>query len=124
MRLSDLVESETLTNDDVRGFAAAVKERLGLSAFDCWLSRGDIRLNSIIVGKKQQGSGTAAMEQLVRFADQHRVRITLTPALRDDHHGTTSRARLVRFYKRFGFKENKGRNKDFAVSDGMIRDPK
>jgi hypothetical protein len=32
--------------------------------------------------------------------------------------------RLVGFYKRFGFVENKGKNKDFSTMDLMIRPPK
>jgi hypothetical protein len=64
------------------------------------------------------------MRELADLADDLGKRVTLSPAVRDDHMGTTSRSRLVDFYKRFGFVENKGRKKDFAVSDSMYRDPK
>jgi len=47
--------------------------------------------------------------------------MSLSTAQRDPHHGTTSSARLKKFYKRFGFRENKGRRYDAAVSDNMIR---
>ena len=113
-------------SDDVRSWAQGVEERLGLESFDVWLTgRGDLKLNMLIVGKDNQrsGRGTKAMEELVAFADSKGLRAVLSPALRDDHLGTTSRERLVRFYKRFGFKENKGRSKDFSVSEGMIREP-
>lgn len=118
-------DAPPVTDEQVRAFGHEVEERLGLKTFAIWLTRDqDIKLAQITVREKQKGTGTAAMEELVRFADRHGCRIILTPGLRDDHHGTTSRTRLVRFYKRFGFVENKGRNKDFAITDGMYREPK
>ena len=48
----------------------------------------------------------------------------LTPGTTDRHNGTTSQARLKRFYKRFGFQENSGRRRDFAISSTMIREPR
>jgi hypothetical protein len=47
--------------------------------------------------------------------------MSLSTAQRDPHHGTTSSSRLKRFYKRFGFVENKGRSYDPSISDNMIR---
>lgn len=88
---------------------------------------GNLELASIVVPKEErkQGTGTAFMEDLVAFADASGKTVELTPATRDDVHGTTSRGRLVKFYKRFGFVENKGRNKDFTLrSDVMFREPK
>lgn len=86
---------------------------------------GDIHLASVIVGKgnRQQGLGSEFMADLVAYADANGKRIVLSPGQPDDRHGTTSRARLVRFYKRFGFIENKGRNKDYQISEGMYRVP-
>lgn len=114
-----------LTNADVEAFAADIKEKLGLETLSMFLSNGDIRLNLLVVPKDAQrnGAGTKAMEAITAFADQNGKRITLSPALKDDRKGTTSRARLVKFYKRFGFVENKGRNKDFSIIDGMYREP-
>ena len=85
----------------------------------------DIILNSIIVdkGDRKQGLGSAFLEDLIRYADSTHKRILLSPGLKDPYQGTTSRSRLVSFYKRFGFKENKGRYKDFRTSETMIRDP-
>ena len=51
---------------------------------------------------RKSGVGTRAIERLEAFADQRSATIVLTPALADAGE-TTSRARLVRFYKRFGF---------------------
>lgn len=90
------------------------------------LKGDDIRINNIIVpeGSRKSGIGTKAMEDIANFADDNGVRVILSAATKDDRHGTTSSARLVSFYKRFGFKENKGSKKDFTVNDGMIRDPR
>jgi hypothetical protein len=63
------------------------------------------------------------MQDLIAFADQAGRRITLSPAQKGDPNGTTSRSRLVAFYKRLGFKENKGRSKDFTTSAAMVREP-
>ena len=84
-------------------------------------SDGDIHLASVIVskGNRQQGIGSEFMADLVAYADANGKRVVLSPGQPDDRHGTTSRARLVRFYKRFGFIENKGRNKDYQISEGM-----
>ena len=98
---------------------------------DLWLySLGDsnpntMKLDSIRVAKdaRKEGVGSAVMQDITDYADAHGLRIVLTPGQKDDGHGTTSRSRLVKFYKRFGFYENRGRNKDFTISAGMIRDP-
>ena len=86
-----------------------------------------ITVQTIIVKEEDRktGVGSEIMEDIIRYADKKGKRIELTPALKDDFHGTTSRSRLKKFYKRFGFVENKGRNKDFTVNaDKMYRDPK
>lgn len=118
----NLIESE----NDLRSFSEKVKNNLGLKAFDVWMSGKDIKLNVLIVPreKRNQGLGSKAIEALTQYADDNNLRIILDPATKDDHHGTTSRNRLIKFYKRFGFIENKGRKKDFSVSGMMIRDPK
>ena len=66
----------------------------------------------------------AAMQNLIDYADQRGLRIELTPAQKGDPNGTTSRGRLVKFYKGLGFVENKGRAKDFSTTAGMVREPK
>lgn len=115
------------TQHTFQAWADQIKVQFGLHAFDLWLDRsGDIKLNSLIVPTKDQktGLGTATMLALCRMADQMGKRIVLSPATRDDKWGTTSQKRLISFYKRFGFVQNKGRKKDFALSDGMFRDPR
>jgi hypothetical protein len=89
--------------------------------------KGDkIFLETLIVPKdiRKQGTGTDVLNDLIEYADSTGKRIELTPAVKDDYQGTTSRSRLIKFYKRFGFVENKGRNKDFTTSKSMYREPK
>jgi len=75
--------------------------------------------------KRKEGVGSAVIQEIVNYADANKKEISLLPALSDDRKGTTSRSRLVKFYKRFGFVENKGRNKDFSKKGGsMYRLPK
>lgn len=112
---------------NVKDFADQVKQKYGLKAFDVYEGNsGNLKLQMFEVPKemRKQGIGTKAMQELVDYADSTGKKLTLSPGLPDDRHGTTSRARLVKFYKKFGFVENKGRNKDFTISEGMIREPK
>lgn len=75
------------------------------------------------------GSGSAYMEDLVRFADAHGLTITLQTASRGDlgnseYKRTTSGARLKKFYGRFGFKSNYGKRSYRADLPGnMHREP-
>lgn len=82
----------------------------------------EIIISKIIVPEKErnQGIGTKAMRDLIDYADTEGKRISLTPS--KDFGGTKSR--LVKFYKGLGFVENKGKNKDFEVSETMYRKPK
>ena len=112
--------------ENVSEFEQYITDKYDLKAFHVFERPKDIVLNMLEVPKadRRTGVGSAVMQELVDYADSEGKMITLTPGLRDDRHGTTSRGRLVKFYKRFGFVENKGRNKDFAISDGMYRLPK
>jgi len=84
-----------------------------------------IILSNVIIPKeyRKQGLGSQIVQDLTDYADQIGKRIELSPGTKDPHHGTTSRSRLVRFYKRFGFLENKGRNKDYKTRETMFRNP-
>ena len=86
-------------------------------------NRNAIKVDMIEVHSKKEGTGGQVMTDITSFADSKGLVIWLDPAQRDDLHGTTSRARLIRFYKKFGFVENKGRNKDFTWRGGMYRNP-
>ncbi len=110
----------------VERFSEMTEAKYGLQSFDLYEKNNVITLNSLIAPKeaRKQGKGTSAMNDLIKYADKKGKRVYLNPALKDDFHGTTSRNRLVKFYKRFGFVENKGRNKDFSFMGGMYRDPR
>jgi GNAT superfamily N-acetyltransferase len=103
-----------------------IESRYGLDSFTAYEKGDDVTLGMITVpkDKRKQGVGSAAMNDLIEYADTNNKRVKLTPDVKGSDQGTTSRKRLVDFYKRFGFVENKGRNKDFTVSEGMFRLPK
>lgn len=71
-------------------------------------------------GRRGQGLGTKAMEDLTALADQYGLLMTLSPST---DFGASSKERLKRFYRRFGFVSNKGRRKDFSLYDSMYRIP-
>ena len=105
------------------GFVRNIKEKYPDVEIDVYGSpdRG-YELGKIKVPKDKQGSGlgTQVMNDLVEAADAEGARISLTP---DTSFGGTSVSRLKDFYKRFGFVENKGKNKDFSTRNTMYRDP-
>lgn len=118
-------DQSPVTADEIEALETRLEKDLGLKTLSLFLSRGNLRVNLITVARDEQGQGkgSEAMRQIVEFADARDLRVVLSPAQQDDHQGTTSRARLVKFYKRFGFVENKGRNKDFSISEAMYREP-
>ena len=83
--------------------------------------KDQITLSKIIVpkNKRNTGIGTEAMNELISYADKKGKRIVLTPS--GDFGGSLSR--LKNFYKKFGFVENKGINKDFSTQESMYRNP-
>lgn len=124
----DVVE-RTLYEADRANETAVETLRRDLEArypgLDLWVSigpSGDLRVSQIVVPKDQreQGIGTAVMEALTAFADQRGLPMTLTPD--NTYGGSVTRLRV--FYRRFGFRPNAGRNKDFRFSGAMIRRPR
>lgn len=81
---------------------------------------GKMVLGRIVVPERSRGTGTAIMNNLVAMADRTGTTLALTPS--SDFGG--SKTRLIAFYKRFGFVENKGRNKDYEISQTMYRVPR
>jgi GNAT superfamily N-acetyltransferase len=114
---------------DIEQFAQQVKDKLGLERFEVVIDRrGNIVLDNIEVPRnaRGKGAGAAALKELTDYADRTGALIWLSVADRDSSTGTTSRGRLVKFYRQFGFVPNKGRNKRFELSlyAHMYRDPK
>ena len=113
-----------LTNTQLQVFAGRMIREYGLKEFIIHLTQhDDISLGLFVVGEKKQGTGTKVMLKLCELADQYQLRIILNLAARNRNFGTTSSNRLMKFYKRFGFVENKGRKKDYSISDAMYREP-
>lgn len=81
-----------------------------------------IRLSEIRIfdEHKRKGYGTEAMNKLVDFADSNGYTISLTPS---SSYGT-SKSVLKKWYESLGFIYNKGRDKNFEISDLMYRLPK
>jgi hypothetical protein len=69
---------------------------------------------------RDQGRAATAMQSLLYYADQSGKRIDISPT---DEFGANKK-RLVAWYKSLGFVENKGKNKDFAISATMYREPR
>ena len=102
----------------VEAFAARMRsEHPGLKLAVARTSSGVIVLSSIVAPVRSAGTGTAIMRQLVELADRQGDVVALTPS--SDFGG--SKPRLIKFYKRFGFIENKGRNRDYEISETMYR---
>lgn len=80
-----------------------------------------VHLSSVVVPRhaQRQGIGTQFMTDLRTYADKHGAMITLTPSTDFG----SSKSGLMKFYKSHGFVENKGRNKDFTISNTMYRNP-
>ncbi len=81
-----------------------------------------IHVSKIVVpkGDRGKGIGSSAMKTLTDHADKHGHKITLSPAT---DFGASSKTRLVKFYKSHGFVENKGKHKDYTISETMYRNP-
>ena len=86
----------------------------------------DIKLDEISLHKEHQGKGIGSqiMDKINKYADENKKRVILTANQRDPAFGTTSRARLDKFYKGHGYRLNKGRSMDMSVTATHIRDPK
>ena len=104
-------------------FSKTVENKYGITVdLTGNVEKGDLTLSRIEVPKEQRGKeiGTKAMEDIIKYADENNKRIVLTPST---DFGGTSVERLKEFYKKFGFIENIGKNKDFTTKETMYRNP-
>ncbi|RKZ81645.1 MAG: hypothetical protein DRQ39_11620 [Gammaproteobacteria bacterium] len=78
-------------------------------------------LDKLIIDKanRKQGIGGHFMDDLTGYADDTAKQLRLTA---DGDFGG-SKAGQKRFYKRHGFIENKGRNRDYEFKENMYREP-
>lgn len=113
-----LNESENI-NDLVNGLVSNIKNRYSVD-LSIQYSRinNTITISKIVVPKDNRGTGigTDAMRDIIKFADNYKLPILLTPS--SDFGG--SKNRLISFYKNFGFIPNK--NSEY--SETMVRLPK
>lgn len=79
-----------------------------------------ISVDLIVAKEKNSGYGTKLMQEVCDYADKTNKIIILSPS--DEFGG--NKKRLIDFYKRFGFVDNKGKNKDFLIFETMYRIPK
>jgi ribosomal protein S18 acetylase RimI-like enzyme len=122
------LEPETLkhlnVNENTSTDLASLRSSLLSKGVDNFLSEkdGTIYLSKIRISKPNRGKGlgTQAMRDITDYADKTNQIIVLSP---DTSLGGTSVDRLRSFYKRFGFKDNRGGKKNFKYSETMIRYP-
>ncbi|HDX6053651.1 GNAT family N-acetyltransferase [Acinetobacter baumannii] len=110
---------QTISVDD---FAKSIKKQYGIElSLKGSPSSNVLSLHKIVVPEamRNQGNGTKAMQDIISYADSQNKTIALTPS--SDFGGNKSR--LTSFYKKLGFVENKGRNKDYEISESMYRSP-
>jgi GNAT superfamily N-acetyltransferase len=113
---------------EVQKFEAHIKKSYDGVVFELMVThnllvRKVVELTWIIVNDRKRGVGTAIMQELCEFADRHAAEISLKPASKGDYAATTSRGRLVRFYRRFGFVVEKAEPPEFTIIPTMSRKP-
>lgn len=79
-----------------------------------------IYLDFILIAEncRNAGLGTKFMKQFVALADLVNCPLALTP---DISYGASDEITLENFYKRFGFINNIGKDRDFSTMQTMIR---
>ena len=93
-----------------------------IDGLDIYENTSSLILSKIVIKKdvRQEGIGSKILNDLINYADKNKQIIALTPS--SDYGGNKNR--LIQFYKKFGFKHNKGQYKNFEFRDAMIRYPK
>ena len=103
-------------------FITAIKKKYSeeFSKINIYEFEDKISIDLIIAKEKNTGSGTRLMQDICAYADKEKKTIILSPS--SEFGG--NKKRLIEFYKRFGFVENKGKNKEFLIFESMYRLPK
>jgi predicted GNAT family acetyltransferase len=118
-----ILEKNSKPVNTLENVVAPLKEKgLTLDIYESKNNPNKLVLSKIEVPKelRKSGVGSNAMQELTGFADKENKTITLSPST---DFGGSSVSRLKDFYKRFGFVENKGRYKDYSISESMYRLP-
>ena len=108
-----------------KSISEALKEKHPNLDFSLQERRNEDRptvLSRIVVDKnnRNEGIGSKFMNDLVSHADERGHTLALTPS--KDFGGSVSK--LNEFYGRHGFVPNKGKHKDYSISEQMYRLPK
>lgn len=98
--------------------------RLGDTVIDYGISRDGQTAEIILVktprSARGRGSARRALSDLLTAFDGARLTTFLTAEPMDKG---ISKAKLIEFYRSLGFRENKGRHKDFRSQAAMVREP-
>ena len=103
-------------------FISSIKKKYKeeFSKINIYAFEDKISIDLIVAKEKNTGAGTKIMQDICDYADKEKKTIILSPS--DEFGG--NKKRLIEFYKRFGFVENKGKNKEFSIFESMYRLPK
>lgn len=109
-------------DDDIFIDTPAILEQFRLQSVVLSRRGRVVTLGQLVVEPAVRGTGMGSsfMDALIREADKEGLILALTP---DTCYGASSLTRLRRFYRRFGFRENIGRNINFLVNESMLRLP-
>ena len=93
-----------------------------LQIWSVFEDENQIRASLVIVEPEHrgQGIGREIFDELNSYADRTGKTIVLSP---DSNFGI-SKNKLIKFYRSLGYVLNRGRNKDYEISDSMYRLPK
>jgi GNAT superfamily N-acetyltransferase len=97
--------------------------KIGKASVEVTRVDDSMTINRLKVPENARGQGEAskALKEVLRQADEQGLTVFLTAD--PIGAGGMSKTQLEAFYKRNGFVPNKGRNKDFSSTAGMIRPP-
>jgi len=126
-KMNEATSSETIPEQEIDTLDKIINKYTnnGIDVYATDNGKGIIELHNLNVPRnmRKQGIGTSFMTELCDYADRTKKEIHLNLASRESGE-TTSRNRLIEFYRRFGFVRNFGRTKDFRISCQMYRRPK
>lgn len=124
--LTEKVLKEVTKTLNLEDFVNSVKilqgefESKGFESTIAFRQFQSIHINKIFSNESGKGYGNEFLEQLTDLCDQYGIICTLSPT---DEYGMNL-TRLKKFYNKFGFKDNKGKNADSRFWGGMIRLPR
>jgi GNAT superfamily N-acetyltransferase len=120
IKLTSLVESIVKVSEIqsiIRDKYKDILDRVFIFKHDGWIELSILRISPPF---KNKGYGTRIMQDIIDYADDNNIIVTLTPS---SDFGS-NKNRLTQFYRRFGFVLNRGANKFFQSRDALIRYPK